>query len=104
MEDNFFMYQFFNVKKQQLIIIVSYSVARIYLSAKITYLSAGKQDVSQQKASFFNAYGSSFLINAVFSKYVHLIHATFQSNCVEGLHFSAFHYYWGVFYKNYSIL
>ena len=24
---------------------------------------------------------------------VHLIHATFQSNCTEGLHFSAFHYY-----------
>ena len=23
---------------------------------------------------------------------VHLIHATFQSNCAEGLHFSAFHY------------
>ena len=24
---------------------------------------------------------------------VHLIHATFQSNCAEGLHFSAFHSY-----------
>ena len=24
---------------------------------------------------------------------VGLIHATFQSNCVEGLHFSAFHFY-----------
>ena len=23
---------------------------------------------------------------------VHLIHATFQSNCAEGLHFSVFHY------------
>ena len=26
---------------------------------------------------------------------VHLIHATFQSNCAEGLHFSAFHYHIG---------
>ena len=25
---------------------------------------------------------------------VHLIHATFKSNCAEGLHFSAFHYGW----------
>ena len=33
------------------------------------------------------------LINSVSYQSVHLIHATFQSNCAEGLHFSAFHYY-----------
>ena len=32
----------------------------------------------------------SFIIS---NQSVHLIHATFQSNCAEGLHFSAFHYY-----------
>ena len=30
------------------------------------------------------------LYNSVSYKSVHLIHATFQSNCAEGLHFSAF--------------
>ena len=32
------------------------------------------------------------LINSVSYQSVQLIHATFQSNCAEGLHFSAFHF------------
>ena len=32
------------------------------------------------------------LIQLSFIQSVHLIHATFQSNCAEGVHFSAFHY------------
>ena len=34
------------------------------------------------------------LIQHSFIQSVHLTHATFQSNCAEGLHFSAFHYYY----------
>ena len=32
------------------------------------------------------------IYNSVSYQSDHLIHATFQSNCVEGLHFSAFHF------------
>ena len=32
-------------------------------------------------------------LNSVSYQSVYLIHATFQSNCVEGLHFSAFHFH-----------
>ena len=39
------MYHYILIIFLKIIIIVSYSVAHIYMSAKITYLSAGKQDV-----------------------------------------------------------
>ena len=48
----------------------------------------GEQEAGVASGSGWNLW--VWLLGAVVRRYV--IHATFQSNCAEGLHFSAFHY------------
>ena len=44
------------------------------------------------------------LIHSVSYQSVHLIHATFQSNCAEGLHFSAFQLFYVLFVSEFHAL
>ena len=53
----------------------------------------GEQEVGVASGSGWNLWVWLLGYNSVSYQSLYLIHATFQSNCAEGLHCSAFNYY-----------